>query len=147
MTRFTLPPFARAQAWKRLADEQEKEIPYEWQIKKALGMPVSLAISQVFCWERDPMAVRRIEERHKVGGGASSNQLEPGFVQARTRLESGFESTRFQTLIVKRIHSAFNLKPGCPSLHHYGKELLVEQLGEDFTPEMRPDAVGRGGAS
>lgn len=50
-------------AWEQLAQEEGKSPPPKWALRKAEGMKNEQVIQEVFCWTRDPMAVRRLAKR------------------------------------------------------------------------------------
>lgn len=49
-----------AEAWKRTAKEEGKEMPLKWQLDRANGMKGEQAVQEAFCWTRIPQEAKRI---------------------------------------------------------------------------------------
>eukprot|EP00249_Psilotum_nudum_P013426 c24326_g1_i1 orf=437-1699(-) len=50
-------------AWTALAEEEGKRLPPTFVLKRAEGMKNEQAISEVFCWSRDPRQMKRLAQR------------------------------------------------------------------------------------
>mmetsp|Transcript_24845 Transcript_24845/g.41532 ORF Transcript_24845/g.41532 Transcript_24845/m.41532 type:complete len:398 (+) Transcript_24845:276-1469(+) len=73
------------QAWLQLAEEEGKSPPLAFILKKTEGMKNEQVISEVFCWSRNPMEVRRLahrkEELFKANVGTMEYQVNPGIIE------------------------------------------------------------------
>jgi len=47
-----------AQSWLKLAHEEGQRPPFQWQLKRAVLMKAEQAISECFCWTRNPQELR-----------------------------------------------------------------------------------------
>lgn len=52
-----------AKAWIQLAQEEGKEPPFQWALKRAEGMKNEQVISEVFCWTRNPVEMKRLAKK------------------------------------------------------------------------------------
>lgn len=74
-------PYIESRAWLALAEEEGKRPPATFILKRVEGMKNEHAISEVLCWSRDPVNVRRLASRkeelyQEMQGGLY--QLRPG---------------------------------------------------------------------
>lgn len=74
-------PHIESRAWLALAEEEGKRPPATFILKRVEGMKNEHAISEVLCWSRDPVNVRRLASRkeelyQEMQGGLY--QLRPG---------------------------------------------------------------------
>lgn len=53
-------------AWLELAQQEGKNAPLAWVLKRADGMKAEQAIQEVLCWSRNPVEVRRMAARHET---------------------------------------------------------------------------------
>ncbi|KAK3242231.1 hypothetical protein CYMTET_48064 [Cymbomonas tetramitiformis] len=51
------------QAWLQLAEEEDKSAPLAFMLRRAEGMKNEQVLSEVFCWTRNPMEMRRLARR------------------------------------------------------------------------------------
>eukprot|EP00976_Prorocentrum_cordatum_P001732 34939-Prorocentrum_minimum.AAC.2 len=73
------------EAWLALAEEEGKSPPLAFVLKKAEGMKSEQVISEVLCWSRNPMEVRRLAQRKaelfQANLGSMEYQVNPGIVE------------------------------------------------------------------
>jgi len=72
-------PHIERKAWLALAEEEGKRPPATFILKRVEGMKNEQAISEVLCWSRDPVNVRRLGSRKEE----LYQEMQGGFYQLR----------------------------------------------------------------
>lgn len=103
-----------AEAWKRTAKEEGKEMPLKWQLDRANGMKGEQAVQEAFCWTRIPQEAKRISNTKEDILADLLADAAPVAPQSALRLLKNLEGLETPRALVssapeKRVHRILEL--------------------------------------